>query len=190
MNGSQLLNDNLRAKFSQKETATPQAFISIGYGCRLNIESTYGLAYESASVALPPKAREVIDSAYQFLKTYVDSRVPIYGINTNFGDQVRYIDTSIKETESLNYYESINERQENILRSLSCGLGNIVAPEIVRVTMMLRAHCIGQGYSGVHPDLVNTLLDFINAGVTPVVRCYGSIGASGDLIPLSMIAAA
>jgi histidine ammonia-lyase len=90
----------------------------------------------------------------------------------------------------MDYHSEINERQENIIRSLSCGLGTIVSPHIVRATMMLRAHCLAQGYSGVHPELINTLLDFLNAGITPVVRCYGSIGASGDLIPLAMIAAA
>ncbi len=164
--------------------------ITIGYGCKLTIASSQALAHYSSPVALPPKAMEAIEASYQFLKVHVDSRVPIYGVNTNFGDQVRYIDTTLKETDALDYYDSINERQENILRSLSCGLGTIVSPHIVRVAMMLRAHCLAQGYSGVHPELINSLLDFLNAGITPVVRCYGSIGASGDLIPLSMIAAA
>ena len=164
--------------------------VTIGHGCQLTIASSHTLAHYLSPVALPPQAMELIESSYQFLKVHVDSRVPIYGINTNFGDQVRYIDTAIKKVDALDYYDSINERQENIIRSLSCGLGKIVPPHIVRVTMMLRAHCLAQGYSGVHPELINALLDFINAGITPVVRCYGSIGASGDLIPLAMIAAA
>lgn len=164
--------------------------VSIGYGCQLTLASAHNLAEEAASVALPPQAIERMGSSYQFLKHHVDLRIPIYGVNTNFGDQVRYINSTIKEEETEQYYASINERQENIIRSLSCGLGPIVDPQIVRVTMLLRAHCLAQGYSGVHPELINTLLDFINTGITPVVRCYGSIGASGDLIPLSMIAAA
>lgn len=53
--------------------------------------------------------------------------------------------------------------------------------------MMLRAHCFAQGYSGVHPELINALLDFLNAGITPFVLCYGSIG---DVITLAMISAA
>ncbi|QMT59041.1 aromatic amino acid lyase [Legionella sp. PC997] len=174
------------ANTSEKELS----LVTIGQGCRLTIASSQAVSHYSSAVALPPQATEVIEASYQFLKIHVDSRIPIYGVNTNFGDQVRYIDAAIKDTEELDYYESINERQENIIRSLSCGLGAIVAPHIVRVTMMLRAHCLAQGYSGVHPALINSLLDFLNAGITPVVRCYGSIGASGDLIPLSMIAAA
>jgi histidine ammonia-lyase len=165
-------------------------FISIGNTTHLTLEDSYRLAIHATPLTLPSQATEAIENSYQFLKVHVDSRIPIYGVNTNFGDQVRYIDTAIKETESLNYYESINNRQENIIKSLSCGLGSIVSPHIVRVTMMLRAHCLAQGYSGVHPKLINALIDFVNAGITPVVRCYGSIGASGDLIPLAMIAAA
>lgn len=163
---------------------------TIGHGCQLSIASSQAVAHYSSPVALPPQAMEVIEASYQFLKVHVDARVPIYGVNTNFGDQVRYINAAIKETDTLDYYGSINERQENIIRSLSCGLGTIVSPHIVRVTMLLRAHCLAQGYSGVQPELINALLDFLNAGITPVVRCYGSIGASGDLIPLAMIAAA
>ncbi len=167
-----------------------KAVITIGRNYHLGIGAAHALAHYSSPVAVSPTAMEAVNASYQFLKAHVDLRVPIYGVNTNFGDQVRYIDAAIKETESFEYYESISERQENIVRSLSCGLGAIVAPHIVRVTMMLRVHCLAQGYSGVNPELINALLDFINAGITPVVRCYGSIGASGDLIPLSMIAAA
>ncbi len=171
-------------------TTANKILITIGKGCRLTIATAQALNKYSSAVAIPQPAMEAIEAAYQFLKVHVDSRIPIYGINTNFGDQVRYIDTAIKETEALDYYDSINTRQENIIRSLSCGLGPVVSPQIVRMTMLLRAHCLAQGYSGIHPELVNSLLDFLNAGITPVVRCYGSIGASGDLIPLAMIAAA
>lgn len=170
--------------------STKPAQVTIGRGSRLNLSKAYQMAKSLATVALPPTAAESIDKAYQFLKIHVDKRIPIYGVNTNFGDQVRYIDMAIKDMGAEQYYQSIEERQLNIVRSLSCGLGDIVDPEVVRLTMMLRAHCLAQGYSGVHPELINTLIDFINAGITPVVRCYGSIGASGDLIPLSMIAAA
>jgi len=182
--------NNQSRMVSSKKTEETSSLIKIGLGEQLNISSSYRLASMNASIALPPKAMEAIEQSYQFLKEQVDSRIPIYGINTNFGDQVRYIDNTLKEAETLDYYGSIQERQENIIRSLSCGVGKRVSSEIVRVTMMLRAHCLAQGHSGVHPELINSLLDFINAGITPVVRCYGSIGASGDLIPLSMIASA
>lgn len=173
-----------------KQQACKHSTISIGHGCHLTIQSAHELIQKSSTVVIGSEAHEVMDTAYTFLKAHVDLRIPIYGINTNFGDQVRYIDTAIKETDALDYAKSINERQENILRSLSCGIGQTVSPAIVRVTMMLRAHCLAQGYSGVHPELIRALLAFINADIIPVVNCYGSIGASGDLIPLAMIASA
>ncbi len=175
---------------NKSKVSSKIAIVTIGRGCQLTLASAHEMAKSKSSVALPPVAIVSIENAYQFLKKHVDQRIPIYGVNTNFGDQVRYIDVAIKDIDSQKYYESIQDRQENIIRSLSCGLGSIVSPQIVRTTMMLRAHCLSQGYSGVHLELINTLIDFINAGITPVVRCYGSIGASGDLIPLSMIAAA
>lgn len=175
---------------TENQSPANKAYISIGRGSRLSIDCAYQLARQNFSVAVNPPTMDAVNEAYQFLKAHVDKRIPIYGINTNFGDQVRYIDTAIKDANAVDYYDSIKDRQENIVRSLSCGLGSIVSPEIVKVAMMLRAHCLAQGHSGVHPNLINALLDFINAGITPVVRCYGSIGASGDLIPLAMIAAA
>lgn len=183
------VNLNLKPKTAD-DIPAKKTVMTLGRGCRINLASAHEMAQSKSSVALPPAAVDKIESAYQFLKKHVDKRIPIYGVNTNFGDQVRYIDVAIKDMDSSQYYDSIQDRQENIIRSLSCGLGSIVPPQTVRVTMMLRAHCLSQGYSGVHIELINTLIDFINSGITPVVRCYGSIGASGDLIPLSMIAAA
>jgi len=164
--------------------------IIIGADSQLSITDAYLLSRHPLPISLHSHASPLMKSAYQFLKLHVDKRIPIYGINTNFGDQVRYVDTAIKDMSELHYYDAINARQSNILKSLSCGLGDIVDPAIVRVTMMLRAHCLAKGYSGIHPDLVDAILAFIKADIIPVVRCYGSIGASGDLIPLSMIAAA
>lgn len=182
--------EEYQAKDLVSQCSLNHANLFIGHGCQLTIKSAYKLVKKSSKVVVESRAHEIIETAYQFLKVHVDSRIPIYGINTNFGDQVRYIDSAVKETDALDYDRSINQRQENIVRSLSCGIGSIVSPDIVRVTMMLRAHCLAQGYSGVHPELINALVAFINADITPVVNCYGSIGASGDLIPLAMIASA
>src|SRR6056297_94124 len=142
---------------TKKQTTKPDVqtphqndYISIGRGSRLHLDCAYKLAHNHSSVAIRAHAMDAVHDAYQFLKHHVDKRIPIYGINTNFGDQVRYIDTAIKDSTASDYYEGIQNRQENIIRSLSCGLGAIVSPEIIRVTMLLRAHCIAQGHSGVH----------------------------------------
>lgn len=164
------------------------SIITIGVNHRLSLQDAYYLSHSVVKVSADTQA--AMEQSYQFLKSQVDQRLPVYGVNTNFGDQVTFLDQNLKNQDQDIYYASISKRQEKIIRSLSTGVGTQVAPDIVRATMMLRAHCLSQGYSGVNPELVNAILAFINADITPVVYQYGSIGASGDLIPLSMIAAA
>lgn len=182
----------LENAMESKKTDTRESkfSITIGTNCKLSLSDAKRLAAENIPVEITPESYVSMNHSYQFLKSAIDQRIPIYGINTNFGDQVNFIDSNLKNKDSLSYYKSINSRQKNIIKSLSCGLGNIIPAEIVKITMMLRAHCLAQGYSGVSPKTVETVLLFLNTGITPIVRCYGSIGASGDLIPLSMISAA
>lgn len=162
--------------------------IIIGVNCKLTLSDAHLLANSTLPVLLSADSHSAMIKSYQFLKNAVDQRIPVYGVNTNFGDQSGFLDPHLKD-DSTSYYKSIQSRQVNIIRSLSCGLGNIVPSQIIKITMMLRSHCLAQGYSGVHPTVVDTILNFLNTGITPVVRKYGSIGASGDLIPLAMIAA-
>jgi histidine ammonia-lyase len=160
-----------------------KAFITIGAQQKLTLSDAKLLAKYIVPVKLDSQSHTVMQASFQFLQSCVDHRMPIYGVNTNFGDQVGFVDVTPS-------YESISARQENLIKSLACSIGNIMPPEIIRTTMMLRAHCLSQGYSGVNPHTIESILAFLNAGITPVVRQYGSIGASGDLIPLSSIAAA
>lgn len=171
----------------EPKTKTKQS-IMIGTNCKLTLADANQLASGSATVSLSSDSFTTMDNSYRFLRSCIDQRMPIYGINTHFGDQVSLIDTNINADETA-YYNSINSRQENLIKSHSCGLGPIIPPETIRVAIMLRAHCISQGYSGVTHDSVEAMIAFLNAGITPIVRQYGSIGASGDLIPLAMIAA-
>lgn len=162
----------------------------IGANCKLTLSDANLLAKHAVPVHLSPEAYIAMENSHHYLQSCVDTRIPIYGINTHFGDQVGFVDPCLKTEDTLQYYQSINQRQENIIKSLACGLGDAIPPEIIRTTLMLRAHCLAQGYSGVKPDVVETMLAYLNAGITPLVRRYGSIGASGDLIPLATIAAA
>ncbi len=130
-----------------------------------------------------------MNKSYEFLKKAIDQRVPIYGINTQFGDQVTLLDENF-EGSSKEYYESIENRQKALINSHCCGLGDVVLIDFVRVAMILRAHCLSQGYSGVKYSAVNALVSFYNHDINPIVRQFGSIGASGDLIPLASIATA
>jgi histidine ammonia-lyase len=164
--------------------------ILIGANRKLTLSDVNLMTVKTQSVKLSDESYPAMDESYQFLRDCVDQSMPVYGLNTNFGDQVSFVDVENKNSAATTSYESITYRQENIVRSMACSLGTPVASDVIKVAMMLRSHCLSQGYSGVSPMLVETILDVINAGITPVVRCYGSIGASGDLIPLASIAAA
>jgi len=98
-----------------------------------------------------------------------------YGINTGFGSLCN-VKVAADELEQL---------QENLVCSHACGMGDEVPEEIVRLMLLLKIHGLGQGYSGVRPEIVQRLADFYNYGVHPIVYEQGSLGASGDLAPLA-----
>ncbi len=172
-----------------QNNSSPKKQIIIGVGQKLTLGDAKLLAHQSVPVSLNSLSFVNMTKSFNFLQRCVDERMPIYGVNTNFGDQVGFLDAHLKNHDQLPSYESISYRQENLIRSMACSAGNIMSPDIIRITMMLRAHCLAQGYSGVNPATVEAILAYLNAGIVPIVRQYGSIGASGDLIPLSSIAA-
>ena len=106
--------------------------------------------------------------------------VPIYGVTTGFGDSShRQIDAR------KGFRFAGNARRNDGLRDRTVGVD-----EESRATMLIRANCFARGYSAIRPAVVDRLLDFINLGITPAIREQGSVGASGDLVPLSYVAAA
>jgi histidine ammonia-lyase len=82
------------------------------------------------------------------------------------------------------------ELQRALIRSHAAGMGPLVPDEVVRAMMLLRARTLAMGFSGVRPEVVETILALLNAGITPPVHEYGSLGASGDLAPLAHVALA
>jgi histidine ammonia-lyase len=161
----------------------------IGYDVRLQLKDCQQIATEDNFIQLEEKSYNKMQTSYDFLLDKINDRVPIYGINTQFGDQVNLLDKYLHGSAD-KYFQSIEERQQNLIQSHCCGLGSLIPKETVKLAIVLRAHCLGQGYSGVSPGLVNSMLEFANKNVIPVVRRYGSVGASGDLIPLASIATA
>ncbi len=131
------------------------------------------LCVELASNSLK-KMQKSRDYVFQIVK---DGK-PVYGINTGFGA------LSSKHIAE----EDLAERQVNLIRSHCTGVGKYFSREITRAIMLLRANCLASGFSGVEPSLVQLLVDFLNHDITPLVPEKGSVGASGDLAPLSHIA--
>lgn len=166
-----------------------QKRITVGSNCQLKLADARLLARQNILIHLSPDSYSAMEQSYRYLKSCVNQRIPVYGVNTQFGDQVDFGDAYLNCSETDLYFESINARQKNIIKSLSCALGDVVAPEIIKIAMMLRVHCLAQGYSGTSLAAAKAILDYLNAGIVPIVHRYGSIGASGDLIPLATIAA-
>ena len=86
--------------------------------------------------------------------------------------------------------ERREELQRSLIRSHAAGMGAPVEREVVRAMMLLRARSLAMGYSGARPEVAETMLALLNAGLTPVVPEHGSLGASGDLAPLAHCALA
>ncbi|MCH7343738.1 histidine ammonia-lyase [Pelomonas sp. CA6] len=100
---------------------------------------------------------------------------PVYGVNTGFG---KLASTRISK-------EDLATLQFNLIRSHSVGVGAPLAPGVVRLMLATKAASLARGFSGVRPEVVQCLLDVFNAGLVPYVPSQGSVGASGDLAPLS-----
>ena len=164
--------------------------IHLGGDHWLTLEESQSIARNGSKVELLKDARDLMLQSLETLHKYADGRTPVYGLNTQFGSQVNLLDVNLTNHNHQDYYDSLKQRQLNLIRSHNCGLGEEAPDEVVRTAMVLRAHCLGLGYSGVRPVVVESLIDFVNEGIHPVIHRYGSIGASGDLIPLSAIAAA
>ena len=132
--------------------------------------------FSSKPLTLKPETRGQIAESRRFLEEKMKTSVrPVYGINTGFGDLCK---------------EKIDDRdldtlQLNLVRSHACGFGAPIAPELSRLMMFLKIKSLTSGISGVTEDLVDHLLAFYNTGAAAVVFEQGSLGASGDLVPLA-----
>lgn len=146
------------------------------------------MAFRLATVKIGRKVVSEMTKSRAVLEKYIDERTPIYGVSTQFGTEVRYLDKNLKKG-SKKYQASLTERQDNLIASHNIGVGEVVPSVAVRASILMRTQSLAQGYSGVRPEVVEGLTALLNKGVTPVIHRYGSIGASGDLIPLSSIAA-
>src|SRR4051812_34227112 len=166
------------------------ADVVVGGTRNVDLNTLVSVARHGAAVSLDPEGRANMTECQAFFSQKVDSRVPIYGLNTQFGDQVVLLDEHLDDYDSTHYKDSLQNRQNNLIRSHNCGMGEMVPHEIVRGAMLLRARCLSRGYSGVRPEVVEAYFEFLNRGITPECFRFGSIGASGDLVPLATIAAA
>src|SRR5665648_384210 len=129
---------------------------------------------------IAPASLEKMKVSRQVILDIVKKGKPVYGINTGFG-ALASKQIAVEDLEKLQY---------NLIRSHCTGVGKPFNREVTRAIMLSRANCLIQGFSGVTPETITLLLDFINLGINPVIPEKGSVGASGDLAPLSHVALA
>jgi len=147
-------------------------------GHHLSLEQVVAVARFGAKVSLSETALPAMRRSREIVEGILRESRAVYGINTGFGAL-----SSVRISG-----EQVNLLQRNLIVSHAVGCGNPLAAETVRAMLLLRANALCQGHSGVRPELVQTLLGMLNAGVHPVVPEKGSLGASGDLAPLSHMA--
>ncbi len=124
---------------------------------------------------LTENAKAQITKSTQNVQSIIDSGLTVYGINTGFGP---LCDTRISK-------EDTRKLQENLLISHAVGVGNPISKEISKLMLITKAHALAKGYSGVTLDVVERILLMVEKDLIPVVPEQGSVGASGDLAPLS-----
>ncbi len=127
------------------------------------------------ALSLDPQALPGIEASATVVRRAAEGNVAVYGVNTGFG---KLASTRISEAE-------LATLQCNLIRSHSVGVGEPMAPPVLRLMLALKAASLARGFSGVRPLVVQTLLAVYNAGLVPVVPSQGSVGASGDLAPLA-----
>lgn len=126
-------------------------------------------------LTLPESSRAIIRASQQVVQRAADGDAPVYGVNTGFG---KLANQRISKAQ-------LDTLQLNLIRSHSVGVGEPLAPEVVRLMLALKAASLARGYSGVREVVIDTLLAVHNAGLVPYVPSQGSVGASGDLAPLA-----
>jgi histidine ammonia-lyase len=144
----------------------------------LTLEEVREVAVQGRRAVLSPQAVRKIKRAHAYLMGRVDSGATMYGVNTGFG-----LLSNVKIPP-----EDIEQLQYNLLRSHAVGVGNYLTDSQVRAMLLLRAANLAHGHSGVSLRLVQHILDVLNHGICPLIPEQGSVGASGDLAPLSHLA--
>ncbi|MET9428804.1 histidine ammonia-lyase [Streptomyces sp. NPDC003036] len=138
-------------------------------------QDVIAVARGNARVELSQEALDALATAREIVDALAAKPEPVYGVSTGFGAlATRHISPELRA-----------QLQRNIVRSHAAGMGARVEREVVRALMFLRLKTVASGHTGVRPQVAQTMADVLNAGITPVVHEYGSLGCSGDLAPLS-----
>jgi len=155
--------------------------LTIAVGDRpLTVAEVVAVARHGARVVISPDALGRVAVARSLVERMADDPQPHYGISTGFGALATTFIAPDRR----------RQLQVSLIRSHAAGTGAEVEAEVVRALMLLRLQTLASGHTGVRPVVVETYAAMLNAGITPVVREFGSLGCSGDLAPLAHVALA
>lgn len=142
----------------------------------LTFEIIEEIINNNLKLELAPDAKGRIQKCRDYLDQKIAaSKKPLYGITTGFGS---LCNISISE-------DQLTQLQENLIKSHACSVGREISTVVVKLMMLLKAHALSLGYSGVQVITVQRIIDFFNNDIIPIVCDRGSLGASGDLAPLA-----
>lgn len=144
-------------------------------GEHLTLEQLVEVSRKNARVEISSEARKNVENSRKIVDKIVEDERVVYGVTTGFGEFCN-VKISKKDCAQL---------QENLIRSHACGYGDCFSTDTVRAVMLTRANALAKGYSGIRPQTLDTLIAMLNKGVHPQIPEKGSLGASGDLAPLS-----
>jgi histidine ammonia-lyase len=141
----------------------------------MTFEDVLAIARHDAKVVIAPATIEAVALTRSRVDALASSPEPVYGISTGFGALAnRHVTPEYRV-----------QLQKSLIRSHAAGLGNLVEREVTRALMTLRLKTLCSGHTGVRPVVVETMAAILNAGITPAVYEFGSLGCSGDLAPLA-----
>ncbi len=147
-------------------------------GKDLTIDEVLNVARGDARVAIADLARKRMVASRKLKLDLVDLKKPIYGVTTGFGDSA---DRQIS-------LDKAAQLQQNLVQYHINGTGPEAPSDVVLATMVIRANCLARGASAVNPAVVDRLVSMINERIIPAIPQRGSVGASGDLVPLCYVA--
>ena len=147
-------------------------------GKSLTIEDIEAVARRGEKVVLHADARERIHACRRFIEERIEAGEIMYGVNTGIGE---FSEVVLND-------DQVRDFQRYLIYNHAAGIGEPAPVDHVRAAMLLRANVHSHGYSGCRPDITETLVSMLNRGVCPVVCEKGSVGACGDLAPMSQVA--
>ncbi|WP_407672914.1 histidine ammonia-lyase [Paenibacillus profundus] len=165
----------LAVKQSQQEMQTGPITLK---GEQLTLNQLAAIACDYNPVVLGADAVQRVNRCREMVEELVKANKVVYGVTTGFG---KFSDVTISSEDSAGL-------QANLIRSHACAVGLPLPEATVRAIMLLRANALAKGYSGIRLETLQLLVDCLNRGVHPIIPEQGSLGASGDLAPLSHLA--